>query len=217
MTKLNYKIYRPRDKQWIDERQMPVPVNRVTKAEKLAERKAGKIVKDALRLNKLLKEFKRYLKEASIEVYNAYLKENNAKPKENYKGNYTWYNFDRSVKIEVNISEPIEFDDITIQLAKEKLMGYLDANVVADDFDKEWLKSAFQTRRGKLDTKKVLDTLHYASRSDKKELKEVAELINKSIRRKQTKSYYKVFIKNAEGGYDYIDLNLSSVKLDNNG
>ena len=214
MTKLNYHINKAKDKTWLDDNGLQIPVNRITKAEKLRERKAGKIIKDALRLNKLLKEFKQYVKEASEEVRQAVYKETGVEPKENAKGNYTWYNFDRSVKIEVNINEPIDFDDLLINAAKEKLDEFLNNNIEAkNEFIKEMVLQAFETRSGKLDTKRVLNLTRYKDKVNKPLFSEAVELINKAIRRKPSRMYFRIWAKDENGKYQNIDLNLSSIEI----
>jgi len=209
-----YKIQKQKGKVWYDESGMGIPVNRITKAEKLAERKAGKIVKDAIRLNERLQEFKHYLTEASREVYEAFLKENGGKIKEDYKGNFTWYNFDRSIKIEVNVNTPIEFDDILIQMAKDKFNEFLEKNITAKNaFAKELVLQAFETRKGKLDTKRVLGLTKYVDKVNDPLFSEAVSLINKAIRRRESKAYYKIYVKNNEGKYEPIELNFSNIKI----
>jgi len=198
---------------WYDESGLAVPVSRVTKAEKLTERKSEQIVKKAVDLNRRLSEFKTYLIETAKEVYEAIRKENGAKVKENYKGNFTFYSFDRSIKIEVNISEPIDFDDILIQLAQEKFQEFLADNItVENEFIKEMILNAFKTRRGRLDPKNVLDLTRYVNKVNNPLFTEAVELINKSIRRKPSKTYYKIYIKDNEGKYQSVELNFSNVK-----
>ena len=212
--KLQYKFYKTKDQVWQDETGMSIPVNRVTKAERLTERKTAQIVKKALDLNKRLKAFKKDIKTIAKEIYSAHLKENGGKEKTDYKGNFTFYNFDRSVKVEVNVSEPIEFDDMTIQLAQEKLQEFLQTHINADnEFVKELVLDAFKTRRGKLDTKRVLNLTRYVSKVKDPLFKEAVDLINKSIRRRPSRLYFRVFIKDDNGKYQNIDLNLSSVEI----
>ena len=211
---LQYKFYKTKDQLWKDETGMTIPVNRVTKAERLTERKTAQIVKKALDLNSRLKDFKRFIKDTAKEIYNAHLKENGGKEKTDYKGNFTFYNFDRSVKVEVNVSEPIEFDDIHIQLAQEKLQEFLENNINADnEFIKQLVLDAFKTRRGKLDTKRVLNLTRYVDKVKDPLFKEAVELINKSIRRRPSRMYFRVFVKDDNGSYQNIDLNLSSVEV----
>ena len=211
---LQYKFYKTKDQVWQDETGMSIPVSRVNKAERLTERKTAQLVKKALDLNSRLKAFKQDIKKIAKEVYNAHLKENGGKEKTDYKGNFTFYNFDRSVKVEVNVTEPIEFDDITIQLAQEKLQEFLSNNITAqNEFIKELVLDAFKTRRGKLDTKRVLNLTRYVDKVNDPLFKDAVSLINKSIRKRPSRMYFRVFIKDDNGKYQNIDLNLSSVEV----
>ena len=211
---LQYKFYKIKDEVWQDETGMSIPVSRVNKAERLTERKTAQLVKKALDLNSRLKAFKQDIKKIAKEVYNAHLKENGGKEKTDYKGNFTFYNFDRSVKVEVNVTEPIEFDDITIQLAQEKLQEFLSNNITAqNEFIKELVLDAFKTRRGKLDTKRVLNLTRYVDKVNDPLFKDAVSLINKSIRKRPSRMYFRVFIKDDNGKYQNIDLNLSSVEV----
>ena len=211
---LQYKFYKTKDQVWQDETGMSIPVSRVNKAERLTERKTAQLVKKALDLNSRLKAFKQDIKKIAKEVYNAHLKENGGKEKTDYKGNFTFYNFDRSVKVEVNVTEPIEFDDITVQLAQEKLQEFLSNNITAqNEFIKELVLDAFKTRRGKLDTKRVLNLTRYVDKVNDPLFKDAVSLINKSIRKRPSRMYFRVFIKDDSGKYQNIDLNLSSVEV----
>jgi len=214
MNKLQFTINKAKQSTWRDDSGLDIPVNRITKSEKLKERKAGKIVKDAIRLNKLLKEFKQYVKEAGEAVKKAVYEETGTVPRENAKGNFTWYNFDRSVKIETNVNEPIEFDDLLINAAKEKLDEFLNNNIEAkNEFIKEMALQAFETPSGKLDTKRVLNLTRYKDKVNNPLFSEAVDLINKAIRRKQSRMYFRVWAKDESGKYQNIDLNLSSIEI----
>ena len=211
---LQYNFYKTKDQVWKDETGMTIPVNRVTKAERLTERRTAQILNKALDLNKRLKAFKRFIKDTAKEIYNAHLKQNGGKEKTDYKGNFTFYNFDRSVKVEVNVTEPIEFDDITIQMAQEKLQEFLQTHINADnEFIKQLVLDAFKTRRGKLDTKRVLNLTRYVDKVNDPLFTDAVKLINKAIRKKPSRMYFRVFVKDDNGKYQNIDLNLSSIEI----
>ena len=109
-----------KDKMWIDESGQQIPVNRTTKAERLKENYAFKILSEAESISAKLLSFKEMMMDLVEKVVEEARKENNVKLEG--KGNYTWYNFNRSIKIEVNVNEMIKFDEIGIESAKEKLM-----------------------------------------------------------------------------------------------
>jgi len=101
---------------WVDESGNKIPFNRLTAIEKNQEKQAAKIVKEAERLNGLIMAFKSDIKTICEKVYNDFMEAKSVnKPA---KGNFTWFNFDRSIKIEVSINDRIEFDDLTMKACK---------------------------------------------------------------------------------------------------
>lgn len=201
------------EKFWIDESGTQIPYNRTTTSERMKERYAFKLLTEAEKINTQLGSFKELMTKIVDEVIEAARKENNVKLEG--KGNYTWYNFNRSIKIEVNVNEAIKFDEITIESAKEKLMGLIRTNISGDDFIISIVEDAFQTSRGKLDPRKILGLRKHTERINNKELKKeweaVMKLIDQSISRPSSKSYFKVWKIDEEGKYQPVELNFSSI------
>lgn len=199
------------DSVWIDETGMQIPFNRTRASERLRERSANVLLKKAQSINELLHEYKELVKKASEDVYNAVLKENDIAKKDS-KGNFSWYNFDRSIKVEVSINERIDFDETLISLCKSKLDEFIDDNLQGVDlFVKELVNDAFQNTKGKLDSKKVMSLLKHRSKIKDHRYQEAMALLEKSIRRPDSKTYFRIAVKDAEGKYQYIDLNFSSI------
>lgn len=187
-----------------------MPSNRLLPSEKLREKHSEAIYKDALKINGLLAEFKVKIKSLCMEVYEVYMAEkDNTKPG---KGNFTWFNFDRSLKIEVSINDSITFDDLGIKAAKDKLDEFLNANLDAkQEFLKEMVTDAFSNTRGRLDAKKVMQLLKYKSRINEPLFQDALTVLEQSIRRPDSKTYFRVWERNDDGKYDLIDLNFSSI------
>jgi hypothetical protein len=199
-----------KDKVWKDESGTQIPFDRVTKGEKLRERLAAKLLKESLIINKKLKEIKEIFADTSKEVFDEFME--SAKVKKITKGNFTWYNFDRTIRVEVAISERIEFDDLGINVCKEKLNQYISDNIQSkNELVTNLIKDAFQTRNGKLDTKKVMSLLRYKSRINDVLFQEAMNHLEESIRRPDSKSYYRIAVRNEAGQYDNVDLNFSSL------
>lgn len=200
---------------WTDESGIKIPFNRITKTEKLRETRAYQFAKKALALSKDLAEFKAELEEGFNEISEAIRAEANAKESKG-KGNFTWFNFDRSIKMECNINEPITFDDTLIQLCQEKLNQFFDETGNMDDPDtqlmREIVKDAFQNTKGRLDANKVMSLLKHRSKIKKPLYQEAMVHLEESIRRPKTKPYYRVFVRNEQGEYQLIDLNISSIQ-----
>jgi hypothetical protein len=202
-----------KDQFWTDESGMQIPFTRTTPIERKKEKVAFSLVKKALKANEFLKEVKEAVSEATEQILNAEREANNVKL--DGKGNYTWYNFDRSIKVQVDINETIKFDEIKIASAKEKLMNLIRTNVSGDDFIISLVEDAFQTSRGKLDAKKILSLRKHTNRiktgNIKKGWDEAMNLIDESISRPKSKSYHKIWLKNDDGKYESIELNFSAL------
>lgn len=198
---------------WTDEKGIQIPYNRITPLERKMEVKSYYLAKKAVDLHNRLADFKREIAEICQGIYEQYMAEN--KVKKTAKGNFNWYNFDRSIKIEVSVNERIEFDDMAIDAAKAKLEEFLQNNVEAkDEFVKELIMNAFETSRGKLDVKKVMSLVRYKSKIKAPLYKEAIELIENGIRRPDSKMYFRIWQKDPNTGkYQYIDLNLSSITI----
>lgn len=203
----------PKDGMWIDESGLSIPYNRTTALERLKEKEAFSLYSDAFKISNELIKFKNNISTTVEKVLELVRKENSVKLEG--KGNFTWYNFDRSLKIEVNVNEQIKFDEQLIETAKEILLNLVRENISGDDFIISIVEDAFQTGKGKLDTKKVLGLKKHSSRIKDKKLKEewdrAMSVIDKSISRPNSKTYFKVWIKDNEGKYNPIELNFSAI------
>ena len=210
-TEINLQ-QRPKDKVWQDESGTKIPYNRTTQPERLKERAAAKILKEAIYLNTRIAKFKEVVRELCEEAFDAFMAEKEVITKK-HKGNFTWYNFNRSIKVEVNVNERIEFDDLTIVAAKEKLDEFLENTIKSkNQFAKDMVLDAFETSRNqKLDVKKVLQLTRHEKRINDPLFSEAVKLINEAVRRPDSKTYFRIWKKDADGSYQNIDLNFSSI------
>lgn len=199
---------------WEDETGAVVPFNRLTASEKLREKMAARLLKGAQKLNADLAAFKALFADTHAEIVEAIQAENKIKP--DSKGNFTWFNFNRTIKVEASIDQLIKFDDVLIDGAKKKLLNLISENVKADDFIKNIITDAFQTSSGRLDTKRVLGLKKHTDRISNPQIREewaaAMDLIDKSISRPSTKTYYRISLLDDNGEFQAIDLNFSSVK-----
>ncbi len=200
-------------KAWIDEKGIEIPANRITRLEKLREKEAARLLKDAKAINDKLAEYKATMARICDYVYTEAMDELGADPGKN-KGNFTWYNFDRSIKVEVSISERIDFDDILIAAAKEKLDTFLEQHTSEDEMIRQLVMNAFATSRGKLDVKRVLGLVSYRQRLPKSKyplFHEAIDLIEQSIHRPDSRRYFRISERMSEGDYKVVELNFSSI------
>jgi len=195
---------------WINEAGEKVPVDYIFSADRLKERRAHSLLTKAKGLNAQLVKMKHEFQTICDEVCAKVMTD--LKASGETKGNFTWYNFDRSVKVEVSVNERIEFDDLTIKACKEKLDQFLANNIESKlDFVKELVTDAFSTTRGKLDAKKVTSLLRYRDRVKEPLFQESLALIEQAMRKPSSKTYYRVSERQGDGSYKVIDLNFSSI------
>ena len=196
---------------WKDETQMEIPANRITKSEKLKEKCSFKLATEAFKIFKLLLALKIDFTKICKEVLELHLTE---KEIAKSKGNLQWYNFDGSIRIDIKVAEQIEFDSILIESCRQKLMSLVGDSIKDDaTFIKELVQSAFQTSKGKLDSKKVLGLRRHASKIKDPRYAEAMDLLDQSIRRPESKTYYQVWVRDDNGKYQNIDLNFSSIDI----
>ena len=209
--KTKVTTYKSKDKEWIDDAGTSIPYNRITKAERLMERSSARILKEALVINKRLTAFKLMIQELSQEAFDAFMDERTSTKK--HKGNFTWYNFDRSIKIEININQPIQFDELGIIAAKEKFEAFLDNNIESKkNFIKKMIKEAFETqRKGNMDVKRVLGLTRYVKEANDPQFTEAVNLINAAIRRPKSKKYFRVWHLDQNNEYQTVELNFSNI------
>lgn len=210
MNSPTIKIQKSSDKMWEDEKGIQVPYSRVDSLERLQERSAGTLHTHAVRLHQTLSDLKLQMREMSQEIFaRTMAKHDVAKPT---KGNFTWFNFDRSIKIEVNVNENIAFDDALILACQSKLNEFLDQELSdKQEYFRSLINDAFSKSRGGLDAKKVLGLLKHRSKIKSKLFQEALNLLEQSIRRPDSRTYYRISERMEDGKYKIIDLNFSSI------
>lgn len=195
---------------WVDESGTQIPFNRLTKLEIMQESELARIVKEANKINASLVSFKKQISQTCDKIIAEFMRSKNVESIG--KGNVTLFNFDRSIKLSLDVNDRIEFDDLTMKACKEKFDEFLNANIdEKQEFVKQMVNDAFSTSRGKLDSKKVMSLLKYETRILDSTFQSALILLKESIRRPDSKSYYRVWVKDADGSYQNIDLNFSSI------
>ena len=200
----------PSDKTWKDEKGMEIPYTRTSAVERMMEKGAYKLLHDAIALSDELGELKNDCRKISEEIFNRIMSDNDVKKAT--KGNFSWFNFDRSIKVEVSINERITFDDALITACQHKLNEFLNDELSdKQDFIRQLVTDAFSRTRGTLDAKKVMGLLRHKQQIKAKKFHEALELLEKSVRRRDSKTYYRVSYRKENGEYQVVDLNFSSI------
>jgi hypothetical protein len=186
-----------------------VPIKYIPKSELKKEALTQKALKEARKISDALVMFKGKMLESCDLLYAEIREDENISAKKSKKGNYTLFSFDKSIKIEVAVQDRIEFDD-NINLAQEKLKEFLVVKTKGADADLSALvNQAFQTTKGRLDTKRIFGL--FSLQINHPLWSEAMELIKKSINRNVSKRYMTVWEKNEEGEYKQVQLNFASI------
>lgn len=194
-------------KEWIDASGATVPAQYVPAIEKKKTKTVERIVREAEKAQAQLRKVKSLLFEECDDIYD--MMKADANIRTGKKGNYTISTFSKDKKIMVDVQETLAFDD-NIQFAKDKIEEYVAAK--AQGVDEDLLKLvhlAFESRNGKLDTKRVLSL--FKLRIKHQLWDEAMELVKKSIDRNFSKRYARIFIRQENGEYKPLELNFSSL------
>lgn len=183
-----------------------VPVQYVPKLDKERDAFARKFLKQAEALSSKLSELKAEIFKEGDAIWDKMKGDADVNTGEK---NFSITSFDKQIKIEFVQAERIEFDD-NINLAKAKIDQFLSDKMKASDADiSQLVKLAFETRKGQLDTKKVLAL--FKLKITAQLWTEAMELIKKSIDRNNSKRYVRLWKKNEQGEYRAVEMNFSAV------
>jgi hypothetical protein len=211
----NVKIHNSKDTIWTNATGDQVPLKFVPKTDKVKESLAGKIYKAAKNAEATLNELYTLMQGAFDEVRDLIKDEYSIKynkEKKSGKGSITWFNFDRSIKIEANVNDLVKWDNALMTQALELLNDYLSQNLTeANELIAGLVKSAFANSKGMIDTGKVFQILKYQDKIKQKSFQKACELMKNAQSIDRTKLYMRVFEKDASGQYININLNFSSL------
>jgi hypothetical protein len=210
-----HKIQTAKDATWTDASGDQVPYKFVTVFDRKKEHYAGKVVAEAKLAEIKLQQLHRLLTEATTEVYNVMLKDyelNKGKQKKQGKGSFTWYNFDRTIKIESDINEVVKWDEVLLGEAQELLSSYIGDNIGdANALIKSLVTDAFSNSKGGVDSRKIFQLLKYESQIKNQKFQKACALLKQAQGIDKTKLYMRVWVREADGSYRNINLNFSSI------
>ena len=201
-------IQKNTSKTWLDHRGNEVPRDYVPKFDRYNEIQVSKIFNAAIKLNEQIARFKAMSYEIADALYAEMLRNANIAPSDR-KGNYTLTSFDKSIRIEVNVNELIEFDE-NINLAQMKLQEFIENKTKGVDIDiVALINQAFTTRKGRLDKARIFGL--FSLNITHPLWQESMELIRKSINRNSTVRHMEIAEKDENGRYVPIRLNLATI------
>jgi len=200
-----------KDKQgnWIDGRGKSVPAKYVDKVDKQRDKIVEKLFKKAQRIHKLLKEFKS-LSEQEILAFQEYSQRESGVQVGGVKGNVTLSTFSMDKKIEVDVSERLDFDE-RLQHAKQLLDELLtEWTENARDELKVLITQAFETdKKGKLNVKAILNLRRIKIKHPK--WKNAMDLIDEARHVSGSKKYIRFSKRDGQGKWKGIVLDFASI------
>lgn len=211
----NVKIHTVKDSIWTNAAGDQVPFKFVPKSDRAKELLAAKMHKQALSIESSLISFHEAMTEVFMEVKKLVQEEyeiKNKKPLKPGKGSLTWFNFDRSIKVEADVNEIVKWDGALMTEALTLLNNYIGANMgESNELISDLVKSAFANSKGMIDTGKVFQILRYESKIKNKSFLKACELMKQAQSIDKTKLYMRIWEKASTGEYRNINLNFSSI------
>lgn len=199
-------------KSWRDKLGKQVPFDRIKKSERLSERRANTLAREAMSIAKKLADFHAKFGKYTQEIHNVKCYEKHADPTLG-KGNRTWYNFDKSFKFEINVYNVLTFDEDLLKEAQDRLDEFLNQHLqTANQLMIELIKDTFTMRSGKLDVRKVLSLTKYKDKLNDPLYSEAMDLLEEATKIEGQRSYYRFWKLNPMGHYEPIKLNLSAIE-----
>jgi hypothetical protein len=213
--KMNPQFFSTKNETWTNAAGDTVPYKFVPGSDKLKEKTAKKIYEAALEAEAALENLHTMMyyaiDEVKRKIANEY-KVQNDKEKSFGKGNFTFYNFDRSVKVEANMNDIVKWNNAMMTEALQCLNTYLDGSLTeANILIKELVTKAFSNNKGMIDTGKVFQLLRYKDKIKNKHFQQACEIMTKAQDIDKTKLYMRVWVKQEDGQYRNINLNFSQI------
>lgn len=198
-----------KSKTYVDHNGNEIPSNFIHKIDRDKHSAALRFHKKAVKLSNALKEFKAELMQEGDNLFERTAEEKKVNLRSNAKGGYSLMTIDKKVKVQVSISESIRFND-NIDLAQVKIREYLDKVTEGSNEEVHLLiDQAFKTRKGQLDTARVLGLLKLNISNPT--WIEAMELIKQSIEQNNSKRYVQIFEKDENGEYQSIKMDFAGM------
>jgi len=211
---MSVKIHKTKEQVWTDAAGNQVPLKYISVADKKKEAIAGTVHKFALLAESMLSDLHKTMTAAFEEVRLAIQDEFSLKGKKQKigKGSLTWFNFDKSIKVEMDINEISKWDGALMTEALTLLNKYIGSGLdEGKELIKDLITSAFSNNKGMVDSKKVFQIIRFESKTTNKTFLQACELLKQAHSIDKTKSYMRVWEKVDSGEYRQVNLNFSSI------
>ena len=192
-----------------------VPFKFVPQSDKIKEELGVKIHKEAIKIEGLLNNLHILMNEARQKINTVIREEYELKNKKSLKvtkGSFTWYNFDKSLKVECEMNDIVKWDSSLMTEALNLFNKFLEKSLNEEAIlIKGLINSAFSNTKGMIDTGKVFQILKHEDKINNPNFQKACELIRNAQNIDRTKLYMRVWEKSESGEYRNINLNFSSI------
>jgi len=212
---MSVKTYTSKDATWVNAAGDLVPYKFVPLIDRQKEKVAATLLADALSIEGKLLKLHAAMHLATQQV-SALVKQEYAikqgKEKKEGKGSITWYNFDKSIKIEADVNDLVKWDSALMTEALHLLQQYLSGSLSdAQMLIKDMVSDGFSNSKGMIDSRRIFQLLKYESKIKDKRFLSACELIKQAQSIDTTKLYMRIWVKDDKGGYRNVNLNFSSI------
>lgn len=212
---MSVTIYTAKNPTWVNAAGDNVPYKFVPQIDRKREAQAAKIHAAALKVEASLQELYALMNMACKEVHELIKKEyalKSGKEKKEGKGSLTWFNFDKSIKIEADVNDIVKWDSALMTEALAQLNSYLAGTLTdAQLLIKGMVTEGFSNSRGMIDSRKIFQLLKYDAKIKNQHFQKACELIKQAQSIDTTKLYMRIWEKEEDGSYRSINLNFSTL------
>lgn len=200
------------EKKWLNARNEWVHPDLIRADEKLKDQLVECILRKVEEHNKILKALKDDINNDIESYLDILLEKYNINAKDSAKkGNYTFEDYAKTLKVQVQMSEKIQFND-KLNIAKAKIDEYLN-DIVKDSSEdiKVLINKAFEVnKKGNLDSKKILSLRSYDIKDAR--WKEAMEIISESVEIVGIKPYIRFYKREkATDSYTSVSLDFANI------
>ena len=201
---------------WVLQDGQTVDKSRLFPYEVKGEKAAIKLFNMALKIQEGLKALVEEAESQIEDVRQSYLKHKGPEKLEddNQDKGFTFYSFNRDIKIEKIVIVTPGYKEEDVALSKGYFEDYINQFAVDSEVDISVLKSlvlsAFTTKRGKFDNKKLDQLLSYDNITDETFQKAIS-LLKEARFNNKPKTYYNIYFRDEEGVYVPVNLKVSGV------
>lgn len=202
------KKYESNPKTWLDQDGKEVQTRFITPFDRNRQKRAVRLFKKAQEVAKQLQELKAMMAEDIQAIQDVHCADRQvaATP------TFSFTTYDRSIKVERSRNERVVFDENLLSASHTKFKNWLSgfteekSQILVD-----LIMDAFTQVKGKPDTKKLLSLLQYRHKVTDPTFIDALDTLEESIGKGNSKFYYRIAEKKADGEYQYVQLDFASI------